>query len=133
MGRKMFAWPEKGGACHFLPESGYILPLGRNEEGEHLSGFRINPSAVTDDIATEHKVLAAFESAIILHNIHPFCIMASYTTGRCVALLQQISPKLTGQRALSFFIRMQKDRQERQGGCRERSYYSKLSRCKDSN
>lgn len=102
---------EMGGACHFLPESS--LTLRCHGKGKHSGILGIYPSAITNDVAAEHHVSTAFGFAKTFSHNHPFVAMASLTTGRCVALLQQISPKLTGQRALSFYIGDRHGRQER--------------------
>lgn len=124
---------KKGGTCHFLPESSYSTSLAVNKEREAPSVARVNPPAVDGDVAAEHSGHATFSFAKTSIHKHPFDIMASLTTGGCVALLQQISPKLTGQRALSFFKQMQKDRRERHREMPLKGVMnSKFSRCKYS-
>lgn len=102
-----------------LPERGYLSNIAVNKERKALSIFRINPLAVLIDyVAAKHSNLATFFLQTIFHKSTPFCSLgladsrqgASCVVPTTFAGLQQLSPKLTGQRALSFPMEEKKGR-----------------------
>lgn len=116
---------------HLHPERGCLGYLAVNKEGEALSITRINPLAFNCYVATEYSDLATF----FLHLIHSSflsSLIVRLKPDGCVAYgmwsfhhRQQLSPMLTGQRALVFHrAEGQEFRQRRQENRRKECYHS---------